>query len=248
MEEQTPAILAEDVTKRFGHLIALNGVRLKVGEASSVALLGPNGAGKTTLLRLISTLGRPTSGQVHIRGIDTRTDPDAVRSEIGLISHQTLLYEDLTAEENLRFYGRLYGLDNLTARVQEALDRVGLAGREADRVRGFSRGMKQRLAIARATLHEPTILLLDEPFTGLDAAAKTMLRGMINSLREAGRTVVLVTHDLGEAHRLCDGYAILNRGRIVAEGETSKGTVEELEAVYEKKTQSSAQFPVTSSQ
>ena len=241
MGEQTPAILAEDVTKRFGHLIALNGVSLKVEEASSVALLGPNGAGKTTLLRLISTLGRPTSGQVHIRGIDTRTDPDAVRSEIGLISHQTLLYDDLTAEENLRFFGRLYGLDNLKARVQEALDRVGLAGREADRVRGFSRGMKQRLAIARATLHEPTILLLDEPFTGLDAAAKTMLRGMINSLREAGRTVVLVTHDIGEAHRLCDSYAILNRGRIVARGKTEETGVAELEAEYGEKTQSSSQ-------
>jgi heme exporter protein A len=235
--EQTPAVLVAGVTKRFGHLVALNGVDLTVNEGGSVALLGPNGAGKTTLLRLISTLGKPSTGEVRIRGIDTREDPDAVRAEIGLISHQTLLYEDLTAEENLRFYGRLYGVSDLSACVQDALERVGLAGREADRVRGFSRGMKQRLAIARATLHDPTILLLDEPFTGLDTAARSMLSGMIDRLREAGRTVVLVTHDLGQGQRLCGRYAILNRGRVMAEGETADLSVEELEALYAEKTE-----------
>jgi heme exporter protein A len=233
----TPAILVERVTKRFGHLVALNGVDLRVDEGGSVALLGPNGAGKTTLLRLISTLGRPSSGAVRIRGIDTQSDPEAVRAQIGLISHQTLLYEDLTAEENLRFYGRLYGLSGLPERVQEALDRVGLTGREGDRVRGFSRGMKQRLAIARATLHEPTILLLDEPFTGLDAAAQAMLSGMIRDLRAAGRTVLLVTHDIGQGHALCDEYAILSRGRVRARGNTAEIDGEGLKAEYTRKTQ-----------
>ncbi len=236
MDSQTPAVLVERVTKRFGHLVALNSVDLRIGEGSAVSLLGPNGAGKTTLMRLISTLGRPSEGDVLIRGIDTVKEPEAVRAAIGLISHQTLLYEDLTAEENLRFYGRLYGLADLATRVGESLDRVGLSGREADRVRGFSRGMKQRLAIARATLHEPTILLLDEPFTGLDTAARDMLSGMIGDFHAADRTVVLVTHDIGQGHGLCDEYVILNKGRIAARGRTDETTAEGLEAEYTEKT------------
>ena len=229
-----PAIALHDVSKRFGHLTALQGVVLNIPEGTAFALFGPNGAGKSTLLRLVATLGKPTSGQVRIRGIDTRQEPERVRADLGLISHQTLLYEDLTARENLAFYGKMYGLNDLNPRVESTLETVGLLDRQHDRVRGFSRGMKQRLTIARATLHRPAILLLDEPFTGLDAAARTMLSGMLQTLRQEGRTILLVTHDLQQGLALTDRFAILNRGRIVAQNTTEGMTVETLQTLYEK--------------
>ena len=232
MDETVPAVALEGVAKRFGHITALRGVDLEVREGSSLTLFGPNGAGKSTLLRLIATLGKPTSGKVLIRGADTRLEPERVRSSIGLISHQTLLYEDLTAAENLIFYGRLYGLHDLEVRVQSSLKAVGLEGREDDRVRGFSRGLKQRLAIARSTLHEPAILLLDEPFTGLDASARTMLSDLLMGLREAGRTVILVTHDLLRGLTLSDRFVILNRGRVTQQGDSSGLTPDEFEGIY----------------
>ena len=232
MDGTVPAVALEGVAKRFGHLIALRGVDLEVSEGSFLTLFGPNGAGKSTLLRLIATLGKPSSGKVLIRGVDTQQEPERVRSTIGLISHQTLLYEDLTAAENLIFYGRLYGLPDLDERVQASLRAVGLEGREDDRVRGFSRGMKQRLAIARSTLHEPSILLLDEPFTGLDASARSMLSDMLMGLREAGRTVVLVTHDLVRGLTLSDRFVILNRGRITSRGESEGLSTEAFETIY----------------
>jgi heme exporter protein A len=237
VDETVPAVVLEGVAKRFGHLTALRGVDLQVKEGDSLTLFGPNGAGKSTLLRLIATLGKPSSGRVLIRGADTQLEPERVRSSIGLISHQTLLYEDLTAAENLIFYGRLYGLTDLNERVQGSLKAVGLDGREDDRVRGFSRGMKQRLAIARSTLHDPAILLLDEPFTGLDASARTMLSDLLQGLREAGRTVVLVTHDLFRGLTLSDRFVILNRGRITKRGESEGLTAEEFESVYADATQ-----------
>ena len=234
MRATTPAVDVRGATKRFGHLIALHGVDLKVPQGTTLALFGPNGAGKTTLLKLIATLGKPTAGRVFIRGIDTLKEPEQVRSEIGLISHQTLLYEDLTARENLLFYGRLYGLRDLRALADAALGAVGLRGRENDRVRGFSRGMKQRLSIARATLHRPAILLLDEPFTGLDTSARTMLGRMLRDLKQEGRTIILVTHDLVRGAALSDRFAILNRGRIAAEASTENLSPEDLEALYER--------------
>ncbi|MDA0745194.1 MAG: heme ABC exporter ATP-binding protein CcmA [bacterium] len=232
-----PAVVLQDIVQRFGHLTALQGISLNLPEGISLALFGPNGAGKSTLLRLVATLGKPSRGQVIIRGMNTQKEPERVRSEIGIISHQTLLYEDLTASENLLFYGRLYSLSDLENRVASALDEVGLSGCENDRVRGFSRGMKQRLAIARATLHHPAILLLDEPFTGLDTSAKTMLSGMLQNLRQQGRTIILVTHDLARGLALTDQFVILNRGHIVAQDTTEGLTAEGLETLYESKIQ-----------
>ncbi len=232
VDSPAPAIVLENVEKRFGRLAALEGIDLVV-PGGALALLGPNGAGKSTLLRLIATLSKPTRGRIFIRGVDARAEPERVRADIGLISHQTLLYEDLTACENLRFYGRLYGLRNLKERVRTALEGVGLSSREHDRVRGFSRGMKQRLAIARATLHHPAILLLDEPFTGLDAAACGMLNTRLNQLRLEGRTIVLVTHDLQRGLTLTDRFAILNMGRFVAKGDTGGLSLKALERNYE---------------
>ncbi len=233
MASSVPAIVLENVQKRFGRIAALDGIDLVI-PSGALALLGPNGAGKSTLLRVVATLTRPTHGRIFIRGVDARKEPERVRADIGLISHQTLLYEDLTAGENLRFYGRLYGLDDLKERVRQALAEVGLSGREHDRVRGFSRGMKQRLAVARATLHQPAILLLDEPFAGLDAAACAMLSERLRQLRREGRTVILVTHDLQRCLDLADRFTILNRGRFVAAGETDGQSIESLEHRYEK--------------
>ncbi|MDE2998412.1 MAG: ABC transporter ATP-binding protein [Gemmatimonadota bacterium] len=233
MASPTPAIVLENVGKRFGRIAALDGVDLNV-PGGALALLGPNGAGKSTLLRIVATLTRPTRGRIFIRGVDARKEPERVRADVGLISHQTLLYEDLTAGENLRFYGRLYGLDDLKERVRHSLAEVGLSGREHGLVRGFSRGMKQRLAIARATLHRPSILLLDEPFAGLDAAACAMLSDRLNQLRGKRRTVILATHDLRRCTDLADRFAILNRGRFVAKGEISGQSIESLERRYKK--------------
>ena len=229
------AIELKDVTRRFGHLTALRNVTLAIPQGQTFTLFGPNGAGKSTLLRIIATLGKPSSGTVRIRNIDVRESPEQVRAHIGLISHQTLLYDDLTAYENLAFYAKMYGLQNISDSVNEALDTVGLADRHRDRVRGFSRGMKQRLAIARATLHQPEILLLDEPFTGLDTAARSLLADMICNLRSKGRTILLVTHDLIQGLTLANRFAILKRGTLVHESLTENMSETELRTLYEQK-------------
>ena len=228
------AIELSNVTRRFGHLTALRGVTLSIPEGQTFTLFGPNGAGKSTLLRIIATLGKPTSGTVHIRNIDVRESPEQVRTHIGLISHHTLLYDDLTARENLTFYAKMYGVKNKSESVDEALLTVGLADRHKDRVRGFSRGMKQRLAIARATLHQPEILLLDEPFTGLDTAARSLLSDMIFNLRAKGRTILLVTHDLAQGLTLSNHFGILKRGELVHESPTENITETELRTIYER--------------
>jgi heme exporter protein A len=173
--EVRPAIQVRALTKSFGPHRVLRGVDLAVGPGEFVALLGPNGAGKTTLIRTIATLGRPTAGDVLVNGHSVRGDTGRVRRDLGLVSHQTFLYGDLTAEENLRFYGALYRMAGLDERIDYLLGKVGLSERRRDAVRTFSRGMQQRLSIARAILHDPPILLLDEPDTGLDQQAIRML-------------------------------------------------------------------------
>ena len=240
MDQSAPALALRGITKRFGHLTALHGVDLEVSGGRALAVFGPNGAGKSTLVRLIATLGKPTAGGIHIRSIDALEEPEQVRAEIGLISHQTLVYDDLTARENLAFYGRMYGLTDLDDRVASALAEVGLSERGHDRVRGYSRGMRQRLAIARAILHGPSIPLLDEPFTGLDASARAMLSRMIEDLHREARTIVLVTHDLERGLALCDDYVILNRGRIVLRGSTEGLALNDLESLYEQSTRAPA--------
>lgn len=227
-----PAIRLSRVTKRFGHVSALAGIDLSLRSGTSLALLGPNGAGKTTLLHLMATLSKPSSGRVWIDGIDARREPERVRSHIGAVFHQTLLYDDLTARENLLFYGRMYDLEALRHRVTSALSEAGLGGREDSKVRAFSRGMKQRLAIARATLHAPSILLLDEPFTGLDDAAGEILAGMFRRWRGEARTVCFATHNLEDALSLSDRFLILNRGRIAAQGEVEGLELENLRTFY----------------
>lgn len=229
-----PAIEAVGVTKTFGGTRALRGVDLRVERGDFLSIFGPNGAGKSTLLGILATLVRPTSGSVRVEGWDVRKEAHHVRGRIGVISHQTLIYDDLTAYENLCFYGRMYGLRDLRGRVERALAQVGLAERGHDRAGGFSRGMKQRLSIARSTLHDPSVLLLDEPFTGLDPSASDMLSGLLGALKGEGRTVVMITHDIAHGLDLADRVALLVQGRWAYHRETKGLDPAQLKAIYEQ--------------
>ncbi|MCX6070006.1 MAG: heme ABC exporter ATP-binding protein CcmA [Chloroflexi bacterium] len=194
----------------------LRGVDFRAERGEFVALLGPNGAGKTTMLRILASLSRPTLGEVRVAGYVLPGQASEVRRLLGVVSHQPLLYGDLTAEENLRFYARMYGLSDVKRRVDQTLNTVGLEARRRDLVRQFSRGMQQRLAIGRALLHDPQVMLLDEPYTGLDQDASAMLDGLLRQVAAGGRTVVMTSHDLPRAADLATRIDVLSRGAIAA--------------------------------
>lgn len=202
------------LTKAFGLRLVLRGVDLAIAPGECVALLGPNGAGKTTLMRILATLSKPTFGQVHVAGFALPGGAGEARRRLGVVSHQSLLYPDLTADENLRFYSRLYGLDQAEARLGAVLEQVGLIRRRRDLVRTFSRGMQQRLSIARALLPNPAVVLFDEPYTGLDPDASRMLDEVLQRVASQGRTVLLTTHDLARGLALAHRVLILHRGVI----------------------------------
>jgi heme exporter protein A len=204
------------LVKRFGPKVVLRGLDFRVQPGEFVALLGPNGAGKTTFLRILASLSRPSMGEVTMMGMRLPHQAGAVRQRLGVVSHQPLLYGDLTAEENLRFFGRMYGVADLNHRIAEVLDLVGLTPRKGDLVRTFSRGMQQRLAIGRAVLHDPAIILFDEPHTGLDQDACAMLDDVLRDVAARGRTVVMTSHDLARAADLASRYDVLSRGVIAA--------------------------------
>jgi heme exporter protein A len=204
------------LVKRFGLKTVLRDLDFHVEPGEFVALLGPNGTGKTTFLRILASLSRPTLGYVSIAGHSLPDQSAAVRRSLGVVSHLPLLYGDLTAEENLRFYGRMYDIPNLEARITEVLKMVGLENRRGDLVRTFSRGMQQRLAIGRAVLHDPEVMLFDEPYTGLDQDASTMLDEVLKTVGARGRTVVMTSHDLTRAEYLCTRFDVLSRGVIAA--------------------------------
>jgi len=227
-------IEARALTKTFGLKLVLKGVHLDVAPGEFVALLGPNGAGKTTLLRILATLARPTLGQVKIAGFSLPQAASAARQKLGVVSHQPLLYSDLSAEENLRFYARMYGLGQYEARLTAVLDQVGLAARRRDLVRTFSRGMQQRLAIARALLHEPEVMLFDEPYTGLDHAAANMLDQVLRDVAARGRTVLMTTHDLARGFALANRVLILARGVIAHSARTSEMGLNGFLQTYER--------------
>jgi len=209
-------IQVRKLVKRFGMKAVLRGLDFEVAEGEFVALIGPNGAGKTTFLRILASLSRPSLGEVTIAGYRLPAEAAAVRHSLGVVSHQPLLYGDLTAEENLRFYGRLYSVDGLERRIDTVLETVGLAARRRDLVRTFSRGMQQRLAIGRAILHDPGVLLFDEPHTGLDQDACDMLDGLLRTVSGQGRTVVMTSHDLARVEDLASRFDVLARGVIAA--------------------------------
>ena len=209
-------ITVKKLVKRFGLKTVLRGVDFDVQPGEFVALLGPNGAGKTTFLRILSSLSRPSLGNVKIAGFQLPNQAAQVRARLGVVSHLPLLYGDLSADENLRFYARMYNIPNDDVRVTEVLEMVGLENRRRDLVRTFSRGMQQRLAIGRAVLHDPDVVLFDEPYTGLDQDASAMLDDVLKTVAAKGRTVVMTSHDLARAEDLATRFDILSRGVISA--------------------------------
>lgn len=212
-----PIISASGVRKSFGNRVALKNIDLQVEKGQFVSIFGPNGAGKTTLLKVLSTVITPTKGTVIMNGIDIKKDPAVARQMIGVVSHETYLYDELTARENLRFFGKMYGLGkaNLDERIEELLVQVSLLKRGDDRVGSFSRGMKQRLSIARALVHQPSILLMDEPYTGLDQKAAETFENALSSLDTNMVTKVMVSHNIERALQLCDRALIMDCGKII---------------------------------
>ncbi len=211
-----PALQVDNVSKDFGRIIALRSVNLSVNPGEFVSILGRNGAGKTTLLNIISGVSRPSEGSVLLFGTDP-SDHDN-KAKLAVISHEMFLYGNLTAVENLEYYAKIYELADATQRIQEVLNDVELTHRRFDLVSTYSRGMTQRLTIARALLHQPALLLLDEPFTGLDQHAIGMLISLLKSQKELGRTIILTTHDLHTAQELSDRYVVIAKHRIVKDG------------------------------
>lgn len=204
-----------EVSRTYGRRRALARVTLDAHAGRVLGLFGPNGAGKSTLLNILATLLRPSSGEVRYGTHRAAAAGDALRASIGVLGHDLFLYPDLTAEENLAFFGRLYGVEDVDARVSEALGLARLSDRATDRAGGFSRGLRQRLALERALLHKPRLVLLDEPFTGLDDASARILIERLRSLAAEGAIVIMATHDFDTAEALVDDAICVDRGRAL---------------------------------
>ncbi|UFJ41065.1 ATP-binding cassette domain-containing protein [Brevibacillus humidisoli] len=223
-------IEVNQVTKRFGEFVAVHDLSFSIQSGEVLGLLGENGAGKTTTMRIMATVIAPTSGDIAVEGFSVRSQPMEVRKRIGLLFGGDVgLYGRLTARENIRYFGHLYGMDERT--LEQRVDHLSQAlqmGEYIDRrVNGFSRGMKQKVAIARSLVHDPQVILLDEPTTGLDVSAASVFRNLIADLRQTGKTILFSSHNMGEVEKLCDRVVIMQRGRL-----RFTGTVSELKQDY----------------
>ena len=225
-----PALELRDVSKQFGTLQALRGVCLRIEPGDSILLYGPNGAGKTTLLRVLSTLARPSEGKVLYDGADVHANPAAAKAAIGFVSHTTFLYGELTVLENLEFAGKLFGVTHLAQRVADVVDLFHLRERTKAAVRELSRGYQQRVSLARAFLHDPQYLLLDEPFTGLDAASTDSLQGLLRRLEGQGKALIFSTHDFEQGKALARRLVALEGGKVRYDGPTNLAPLEGLRA------------------
>lgn len=221
-------VAVDDVSRHFGRRRAVSRVSFTARAGAILGLLGPNGAGKSTLLGMLATLLRPTSGSIRFGSLDPRADGAGLRGRIGILGHDLFLYPELTALENLAFFAGLYRREDAAAVALRALEQAGLADRARDQVTSFSRGMRQRVALERALIHEPRLALLDEPFTGLDDASAAALVRRLGRLREGGTIVILATHDLDLAEGLLDEAVFLRDGRVV----TAVSRPERLRATY----------------
>ena len=208
-----------NVSKFYGELVALKNIQLRVAHGESVLLYGANGAGKTTLLRTLASLSRPSEGQAHFGGQDLYGDPQAAKSAVGFVSHATFLYGDLTARENLRFAGKLFGLHAVEAKIVRALALFAITDRAEEPTRQLSRGLQQRVSLARAFLHDPDFFLLDEPFTGLDASATENLHTILRRLPEQGKSVVFSAHDFERGAAIAQRLVALEKGKVRYDGE-----------------------------
>lgn len=203
------------LTKQADNKLILRGVDLSIKKGETVAILGPNGAGKSTLLKVLATLIKPTSGLIKINGLDLKKDHIEIKKLLGYLPHSSLLYDHYSPLENLVFFGNIYGVNNVEQKASKLVKEVGLSFFLNEPVKNFSRGMIQRIAIARAIIHNPEILLLDEPHTGLDQGAISILNNVILSMKEKGATTLMVTHDFKQAAEICDRIIIVKNGRIV---------------------------------
>jgi heme exporter protein A len=231
MPSEPLAVEVAGASRTFGRRRAVDSVDLSLQPGDCLALFGPNGAGKTTLLRMIAGLLRPTKGSVHVEGKSVREDA-TVRQHIGLISHQSMLYRALTARENVEFAAKLYGVPDPKNAALRALDRMRILDRRDTPVRSLSRGLQQRVSIARAIVHEPSVVLLDEPYTGLDAAGGAALTDMLRLLREARAALVLVTHNVDEGLAVATRAAIMLAGRIVRMDDNRDADAASYQAMY----------------
>ncbi len=221
------------IEKSFGNVLALQGIDLRVAKGEFLTIIGPNGAGKTTLLKILSTLMKPSAGEGKVVGFRLKQEEENLRRKIGMLSHYTFLYENLTAYENLKFYGSLYDVKNIEREIKRVIQEVGLENRLHDTVRTFSRGMKQRVSIARCIIHDPLLLLLDEPYTGLDRWSGKRFTNILKSFHQEGKTIIMTTHDLSSSLELSDRIVILSSGKIVYEQqEVAKIELKELERLY----------------
>jgi len=233
-------IEARGLYKKFGYKTALRNVDIFLNEGDSLALFGPNGAGKSTLIQVLCSLLQPTSGRVRIAGYEARRDREALHQIIGLIGHQTFLYPHLTAYENLKFYGEMYRVARLNVRIAEVLDLVGLSDNRNVIVQNFSRGMQQRLSIGRAIIHDPLIIFMDEPFTGLDQQGGEDFIKLITQFRDQGKTVIMASHHLHLGLELCDRAAILKSGRIVHLQDITRISKDDFTRIYSQKIEENA--------
>ena len=234
MENKKAGFEAKKINKYFGRLKVLSGINLKLKPGEFITIFGSNGAGKTTFLKIIVMLLKPNSGNIDLNGVNVNNNPEKFRKDIGFISHNTFLYNELTASENLKFFGKLYNVENCEERINYTLEKVGLQHRKDDIVRNFSRGMQQRLTIARAFLHNPLLLLLDEPYTGLDQKASTILNQILNSYHSEGKIAIITTHNIAHGMEIADRIAVLNNGSLVYENRKEMINVDEFKNVYMK--------------
>jgi len=230
------AVEAREVEKSFGEQRALRKIALGVKRGECLVIFGPNGAGKTTLLKILSTLVRPSAGSVWLEGDNVRNKTAQIRRRISLVSHQTFLYDNLTLYENLKFYGEMYDVPDIEQRIREVVAWVQLEPRLHDRTGTLSRGMQQRAAIARAVLHNPAILFLDEPEVGLDPQASALVRDVLASAASGSRTTVMTTHNLERGLELADSIVILNRGRVVYRAPGQEVNAADLKQIYDRHT------------
>ncbi len=233
---QAWAIEVQGLTKAFSNHLALRGVDLTVGKGEFVVILGPNGAGKTTLIKVLASIMNPSSGKVLVDGRDLKSNAEEVRRRIGVVTHQTFLYSNLTAYENLEFYSRMYDVPGRKERIHEVVAMVGMISRLHDRTGTLSRGMQQRLSIARALLHKPAIMLLDEPETGLDQQSISMVWEALQTEGEGKRTIILTTHNLERGLEVGERLLILGKGKIVYEGSRQALDLTGLKGAYEHST------------
>ena len=215
MMNKEPIIYTKDLSRSFGDILAVDRISLSINPGEVFGFLGPNGAGKTTTVRMLAALLEPTSGEAYVSGFQVGKEDQKIRRNIGLLPEAPGLYDALTAEQNLAFYGAMYGVEEISRQIKRYLELLGLWNRRFEPVATFSKGMRQKLAIARALLHEPEVLFLDEPTSGLDPQAAKLVREFIGELKGEGRTIILCTHNLEEADRLCDRVAVMN-GHLLA--------------------------------